>query len=188
MSGDGFPGVEWIPAHADRHTVKASRIIDEIVLHITEGGAVDARVTARNVIAQPRLVLANGKVQAQSSHYVVGRDGTVVQCVRHKDIAYHANEANAHTIGIEHNVRANVDKNLTGIQYWRSAQLVVWLGQQLGVPMDRYYIMGHSEIDPTTTHSKCPQRALDWATYMRAIADVQAAAEGRVSMTLWNWE
>ena len=32
MSGDGYPGVIWIPAHADRHRVQASRTIDAIVL------------------------------------------------------------------------------------------------------------------------------------------------------------
>jgi hypothetical protein len=54
MSGDGFPGVEWIPAHTDRYAVMRSRKIDAIVLHITDGKAVDARQTARNVFASPK--------------------------------------------------------------------------------------------------------------------------------------
>src|SRR6202035_4385763 len=71
-------------------------------------------------------------------------------------------------------------------QYWKSAELVVWLGQQLGIPMDKWYIWGHAEIDPTTTHKDCPKRALDWNTYFQAIADVQALAQGRPSMRLWT--
>jgi N-acetyl-anhydromuramyl-L-alanine amidase AmpD len=186
MSGDGFPGVEWIPAHADRYAVRNSRTIDAIVLHCTDGKAVDARQTARNVFAMPKEVLSDGKVRAQSAHYIVGRDGTVVQCVRHKDIAYHANTENPTTIGIEHNARDPGDTTLTDIQYWKSAELVVWLGQKLGLPMDRWYIWGHSEIDPTTSHRTCPQRALDWDTYMQAIADVRAASQGQPSMRLWS--
>jgi hypothetical protein len=84
MAGDGFPGVEWIPAHTDRYAVKHSRKIDAIVLHITDGKALDARQTARNVFASPKELGADGKFRQQSSHYIIGRDGTVVQCVRHK--------------------------------------------------------------------------------------------------------
>ena len=187
MAGDGYPGgVIWIPAHTDRYTVMTDRQIDAIVLHITDGKAVDAQQTARNVFASPKYLGPNGKWQQQSAHYIVGRDGIIVQCVRHKDIAYHANTENSYTIGIEHNARHPGDTTLTNVQYWKSAQLVVWLGQSLGLPvMDRWYLQGHSEIDPKTTHTSCPQRALDWDTYMAAIGDVKAAA-GHPHMRLWE--
>jgi N-acetyl-anhydromuramyl-L-alanine amidase AmpD len=103
--------------------------------------------------------------------------------------AWHANAESLTTIGIEHNARDPGDATLSGIQYWKSAELVVWLGRQMAIPMDRWYILGHSEIDPGTSHSRCPQRALDWDTYMLAIAEVQAAAEGRPPlqpMRLWT--
>ena len=188
MAGDGFPDVIWIPAHSDRHKVKSSRQIDAVALHVTDGKAVDAQQTARNVFAQPKQLGAHGKWQVQSAHYIVGRDGTVVQCVRHKDIAFHANEENSYTIGIEHNARDPGDTTLTDVQYWKSAKLVIWIGKQLGLPVfDRWYLQGHSEIDQTTTHSQCPQRALSWRTYMQAMADVQAMSEGRrPSMRLWD--
>ena len=187
MAGDGFPDVIWIPAHPDRYAVYGSRQIDAIVLHITDGKAVDARQTARNVFAQPKELGPDGKWRQQSAHYIVGRDGTVVQCVLHKNVAYHVNSENSYTIGIEHNARDPGDSTLTDIQYWKSAQLVVWLGQQLGLKVtDRWYLQGHSEIDPGTTHARCPQRALDWTTYMQAIADVLALAKGRPSMRLWD--
>jgi len=54
MAGNGFPGAVWIPAHPDRYTVKTSRQIDAIVLHATDGSAVDARVTAKNVFGSPK--------------------------------------------------------------------------------------------------------------------------------------
>ena len=105
MSTDGFPGAIWIPAHTDRYARKDSRVIEEIVLHITEGGTDKAEITAHNAFGSPRY-LQGGKWMQQAAHYIVGRDGTVVQCVRHKDIAFHAGPANDWTIGIEHNTRA----------------------------------------------------------------------------------
>jgi N-acetyl-anhydromuramyl-L-alanine amidase AmpD len=186
MAGDGYPGVIWIPAHEKRFRKMESRTIDAIVLHCTDGSAVDAQRTARNVFASPPEVAPGGKVYAQSAHYIVGRDGTVVQCVRHKDVAYHVNSENPTTIGIEHNARSPQDTTLTDIQYWRSAQLVRWLCQTVGLPIDRWYIWGHSEIDPGTTHSSCPQRALNWDTYWQALNDVLAVEQGRTPMRLWE--
>ena len=188
MPGDGFRGVEWIPAHPKRFREMKSRTIDAIVLHCTDGGAVDARQTARNAFASPPEIV-DGKVHSQSAHYIVGRDGTVVQCVRHKDIAWHANTESLSTIGIEHNARSTLDNTLTGIQYWKSAELVVWLSKTLAIPIDQYYIMGHSDIDMTTTHKSCPQRVLDWDTYWLALSEVQADAAGRsraYPMRLWT--
>ena len=187
MSGDGFPGAEWISAHPDRYTVGRSRAIRRLVLHITEGGTADARVTARNAFAIPRY-LQDGRWRAQAAHYIVGRDGTVVQCVLDKDIAHHAGSANESTIGIEHNTRAGTDTKLTNAQYLKSAELVVWLGKRLGIPMDRHYVVGHSEADPGTTHTRCPGRVLAWDTYMAAITHVQEVARGHTPMRLWSDE
>ena len=189
MAGDGYPGVIWIPAHADRFKVHASRQIDAIVLHITEGGTADAQVTARNAFGIAKYLGESGKWNLSSSHYIVGRDGTIVQCVHHKDEAFHANTENSYTIGIEHNVRAKHDNALTGIQYWKSAELVTWLGEKLGLPVaDRWYLQGHSEIDPKTTHRTCPQRALDWAIYMSAVENVRRSRNGITPMTLYGPE
>jgi N-acetyl-anhydromuramyl-L-alanine amidase AmpD len=182
---DGFPGAIWIPAHTDRFARRGSRVIEEIVLHITEGIADKAEVTARNAFGGPKY-LQNGKWMVQASHYIVGRNGTVVQCVHHKDIAYHAGPANEWTIGVEHNTRSGKDKKLTAAQYLKSAELVVWLCDQFGLAPNRYNISGHSEVDPSTTHPSCPQRVLDWDLYMKAIADVQEMAQGRTPMRLWN--
>lgn len=186
-SGDGYPGSLWIPAHPDRFTVKTSRTIEEIVLHITEGGTAKAEITARNALGGPKY-LQKGVWMAQAAHYIVGRDGTIVQCVRHKDIAHHAGPANAWTIGIEHNTRSGTDTKLTAAQYLNSAALVVWLCRQFGFPPTRNHISGHSEADPSTTHTSCPGRVLKWDKYMAAVWHVQEVAAGRTPMTLWNDE
>ena len=36
-----------------------------------------------------------------SSHYIVGLEGEVIQCVPENEVAYHANQANSYSIGIE---------------------------------------------------------------------------------------
>ena len=54
MSSDGFPGAVWIPAHADRYARRDSRVIEEIVLHITEGGTDKAEITAHNAFNRQR--------------------------------------------------------------------------------------------------------------------------------------
>jgi N-acetyl-anhydromuramyl-L-alanine amidase AmpD len=185
MSGDGFPGALWIPAHKDRFRVQASRTVEEIVLHITAGGTDKAEVTARNAFGIPKYI-QNGVWKSQAAHYVIGRDGTVVQCVLHKDIAHHAGPANEWTIGIEHNARAGKDKKLTAAQYLKSAELVVWLCQRFGLSPTRNSISGHSEVDPGTTHTSCPGKVLNWDTYMAAIYHVQEVARGHTPMRLWS--
>src|SRR5688500_17509124 len=155
MRSDCFPGSLAIPAHRDRYTVRNSRVIEEIVLHITEGGTDKAQVTATNAFGGPKY-LHNGKWKSQASHYIVGRDGTVVQCVQHKNSAHHAGPANEWTIGIEHNTRSGTDNTLTAAQYLKSAELVLWLCKKFGLPATRYFIVGHSEVDPGTSHSRCP--------------------------------
>ncbi|GEP59100.1 N-acetylmuramoyl-L-alanine amidase [Reyranella soli] len=188
MSTDGFPGAIWIPAHTDRYARRDSRTIDEIVLHITEGGTDKAEITAHNAFGGPKY-LQGGKWMQQAAHYIVGRDGTVVQCVRHKDVAYHAGTANDWTVGIEHNTRgggSSKDTKLTAAQYMKSAELVLWLCRMLGFAADRYHISGHSEVDPGTTHSSCPGRVLNWDLYMAALSDQQEIAQGRTPMRLWN--
>jgi N-acetyl-anhydromuramyl-L-alanine amidase AmpD len=188
MSTDGFPGAIWIPAHTDRYARRESRTIEEIVLHITEGGTDKADITAHNAFGGPKY-LQGGKWMQQAAHYIVGRDGAVVQCVRHKDVAYHAGPANEWTIGIEHNTRSGSklkDTKLTAAQYLKSAELVLWLCNMLGFSADRNHISGHSEADPSATHSSCPQRVLKWDTYMAAISDQRLIAQGGTPMRLWN--
>ena len=74
-----------------------------------------------------------------SAHYIVGRDGQVVQMVRHRDIAWHATSANSTSIGIEHCARSPRELGrddpglpVTPAQYQASARLVRFLCQQHG--------------------------------------------------------
>ena len=93
--------------------------------------------------------------------------------VKHNDVAWHASSANGDSIGIEHVARAarewkKQDPGLmpTDPQYCASANLVNWLCTQFNIPMDRTHVLGHSEADPKTTHTDCPNAVWDWDYYM----------------------
>jgi len=72
-----------------------------------------------------------------SAHYVICRDGTVVQMVRDDDIAHHAGNLpyNQQSIGLEHQRQANTSQVPTAEQYASSVLLVKWL-------VDRYAVDG----------------------------------------------
>ena len=73
-----------------------------------------------------------GKPIRSSAHYIIGRDGEVVQMVLNADTAHHASQANSRSIGIEHNANKPTRSNPrdlppTAEQYEASARLVAWL-------------------------------------------------------------
>jgi len=140
---------------------ETGRSIERIVVHITGG----------TTIASP-IWWFQDPTAGVSAHYVIGQDGEVVQMVRHDDVAQHAHGANRTSIGIEHVAKP---KALfpSSAQYAASAALVRWLCDRYGIPIDRAHIVGHSEIDPVTKHTDCPNSVWDWDAYM---AMVTAAA------------
>lgn len=149
-----------------RWTSSTPRSVSQIVIHITDG---------REKITGPISHFQKPGLQA-SAHYIVGRDGQVVQMVRHRDIAWHATTANSTSIGIEHCARSPRELGrddpglpVTLVQYQASARLVRFLCQQYGIPIDRAHIKGHCEA-AKTTHEDCPNRIWDWGLYMSLLA------------------
>jgi len=92
-----------------------SHTITMIVIHATDGGSLLGNV----------WWLSGGHSHA-SAHYVISRDGEIIQLVHLSDIAWHAGnwKMNCHSIGIEH-VGDTYDPNgFTTDQYKSSARLV----------------------------------------------------------------
>lgn len=166
--GADYPGAygflqarSYATANPDR-----PRTISRIVLHITDGRAKDPRRTAE--------FFHSGETTA-SAHYVVGQDGRVMQCVRERDIAFHAHDANATAIGIEHNARtrgelgaSDAGMEVTDEQYRASARLVYLLCAKYDLPLHIAWlanpaqrvsgpVLGHHEADSRTTHTNCPE-------------------------------
>lgn len=172
-----YPGASrFVSAHSGNFSRgrRRDRVLDRIAIHITAGG--------------PNINGTIGWFQNPSarvsSHYIVGRDGEVVQMVRDADTAWHASSANSRSIGIEHNANKPSRHNPrdlppTEAQYQASARLVAWLCRQHGIPADREHILGHIEISPRDNH-ECPTSYWDWDYYMGCVQQEVAALAGAV--------
>ena len=167
-----YPLASFVQAHPSNYRKgQPGRRITNIVPHCTDGHGA-AKGTAE--------MFAQRNERAASAHFVVGQAGEVIQCVRLDDIALHAHDANAFSIGIEHCARTpkELGPNDPGLppteaQYLASAQLVAWLCDSLGLPRDRNTIQGHAEIDKKTTHTKCPTGCgWDWDHYIELVVAV----------------
>ncbi|MGW6419352.1 N-acetylmuramoyl-L-alanine amidase [Streptomyces sp. NPDC055055] len=112
--------------------------IRQIVIHDTEGGY-DGSL---KVLTDP-----NG---AGSAHYLIrAQDGLVTQMLENKNLAWHAGNwtHNMHAIGVEHEGYAIKEGSwYTESQYRSSAELVKFLANKYGVPIDREHIIGHDEV------------------------------------------
>lgn len=111
--------------------------IDTIVIHDLES-TYDAGVAG----------LANPTNPA-STHYVMSSSGAVTQMVPTKDIAFHAGNysTNLHSIGIEHEgYAAHGAAWYTESQYQATADLVKYLAERFGIPLDRQHVIGHDNV------------------------------------------
>lgn len=144
LAGGGLskPSVVSMPSPNQSARPGGAGDIDTIVLHHTAstGSAQDVGRYFDEPSAQV------------SSHYIVGKDGTLVQCVPDAAKAWHAGKStfkgrdnvNDFSLGIEI-VNAGDGKDpYPDAQYDALANLVAWMMQTYHVPMDR--ITGHKDI------------------------------------------
>jgi N-acetylmuramoyl-L-alanine amidase len=165
------PAVTWV--RGDGSYTKASRsakshTIRTIVIHATDGGTLSGNV----------WWLSGGHSHA-SAHYVISRDGSIVQLVHLSDIAWHAGnwKVNAHSIGIEHVGDTYDPAGFTTDEYVSSAKLVAWLVRRYGIPVDREHIIGHAQVpdpdDPRlfggSDHHTDPGPHWRWGYYLNLV-------------------
>lgn len=155
--------------------------VDMIVIHSTESGRV---TTARDIAS----VFASPKFEA-SAHYVIGRDGAIVQAVSEDRIAWHAGDGdpkakgwrrhssfegaggvNARSIGIEFvNTKGQGDYSASQIE--AGAQLVAAQINQYHVPME--HIVGHGNVNP---YDRSDPTGFPWAKFReRVLANLAGA-------------
>ncbi len=134
--------IKWIPS--PNFSNRPSPRIDMLVFHYTVSSTLDATVTwFRNPDARA------------SAHYVIGKDGQIVQMVAEEKKAWHAGKSywqgesgcNAFSIGIE---IVNEGEN-KGIPYTpEQYEAAIFLGKRIvekyGIPAHR--VVGHSDIAP----------------------------------------
>lgn len=137
------PALTWIRgsgSYTPASRTPQGHQITTIVIHVTDGGSMLGNV----------WWLSGGHSHA-SAHYVIARDGEIVQLVHLSDIAWHAGnwKMNCHSIGIEHVGDTYDPAGFTTAEYTSSARLVAWLVLRYGIPVDRTHIIGHYQVpDP----------------------------------------
>ncbi|MFG2479779.1 N-acetylmuramoyl-L-alanine amidase [Streptomyces fagopyri] len=140
--------------------------IDTIVIHDLES-TYEAGI---NILADPK--------SSVSTHYVMrSSDGAVTQMVPTKDIAFHAGNysTNLHSIGIEHEGYAAQGATwYTEAQYEATADLVKYLADRYGIPLDRQHILGHDNVAGPNSSLVSgmhwdPGNGWDWDHFMRLL-------------------
>ncbi|HEX5958003.1 MAG TPA: peptidoglycan recognition family protein [Hyphomicrobiaceae bacterium] len=121
-------------------THKSSRngkVVDHIVIHYTTSRNIEGTI-AHFMAGTPRV----------SAHYIVGRDGELVQMVPDQECAWHAGTSamNARSIGIEHVARAG--DAIAEAQARTSIALISWLMHAFSIP--RAHIIPHACVKATS--------------------------------------
>ena len=160
--------IRWSGSYTPADRTPQSHRITTIVIHATDGGSLLGNVW-----------WLSGSRSHASAHYVIDRDGTIVQLVHLTDIAWHSGNknVNAHSIGIEHVGDTYDPAGFTTAQYRASARLVAWLVRVFGIPVDRTHIIGHYQVpDPNhpgefggSAHHTDPGPYWRWGYYLNLI-------------------
>ncbi|MFG2308006.1 N-acetylmuramoyl-L-alanine amidase [Streptomyces sp. NPDC048566] len=156
-----YPGAEWTPATSSNYTASDrpdSYGLDYVVIHVTQATYADTLSIFRNPQKQV------------SAHYVVrSADGHVAQCVRERDVAWHAGnwDYNTRSIGIEHEGWVDKPAFFTNALYEESARLTAAICDRYGIPKDRSHILGHYQV-PGSDHTD-PGPNWDWTRYIRLV-------------------
>ncbi|MFI7385599.1 N-acetylmuramoyl-L-alanine amidase [Streptomyces sp. NPDC049813] len=156
-----YPGAESVPATPSNYTVSnrpTSYRVDRVIIHVTQETYADAVKIFQNPAKQVSI------------HYLVrSSDGHIAQCVREKDVAWHAGnwDYNTRSIGIEHEGWVDKPEYFTDAMYEKSAALTASVCARYGIPMDRAHILGHIEV-PGTDHTD-PGPYWDWSRYIKMV-------------------
>ncbi|MFC4035714.1 N-acetylmuramoyl-L-alanine amidase [Streptomyces polygonati] len=159
-----YPTATWAPASSGNYSASSRPTtypVELVVIHVTQETFADT------------ISLFQDPAHAASAHYVVrSADGAIDQCVRERDIAWHAGEwdYNTRSIGIEHEGWVDQPAYFTAALYGASARLTAALCDKYGIPKDRDHIIGHYEV-PGTDHTD-PGVNWDWVRYLRLVNGV----------------
>ncbi|WP_432002870.1 N-acetylmuramoyl-L-alanine amidase [Streptomyces sioyaensis] len=159
--GGAYPPRQWVPASPSNLTTAKRPTqypVEMVVIHVTQETYAHT------------LKLFQNPAHKAAAHYVVrSADGHLAQCVRERDVAWHAGnwDYNTRSIGIEHEGWIDDPSWFTDPLYTRSAQLTAAICDRYGIPKDREHIIGHVEV-PGTDHTD-PGEFWDWARYLQLV-------------------
>ena len=113
--------VELLPVNDYSRPGRALEKVNGIVVHYTANPGTTAQQN-RNYFAG----LAESHITHASSHFVIGLEGEIVQCIPCDEIAYASNDRNSDTIAIECCIPDDTGK-FNDQTYQSLVQLVTWL-------------------------------------------------------------
>lgn len=166
------PSVVWLPS-PNYDARPEGTAIDLIVIHDTESPGVRDVKTIWHHFASPKSHV--------SAHYIIGKDGTIAQCVPDELRAWHCGESyylgrdhlNDCAIGIELvNAQTGHDP-FTNAQYRSLISLVSYMVAEYHVPLDR--IVGHKDITLKPEVKKDPAPNFSWSRLLGGVRDQLAA-------------
>ena len=112
--------------------------------------------------------LQNTHITKASSHYIVGLDGEIIQCIPTWEMSYASNDRNADTISIE---CCHPDENVkfTDATYRSLVQLTAWLCAKYDLTADQ--VIRHYDV----TGKICPKYFVEdedaWVEFRRNVQD-----------------
>lgn len=100
-----------------------------------------------------------------SAHVVIAADGVLFVVVPDELVAWHATRANAEHLGVEL-VQCREGEAFTSAQYHSLAWWVRGMARKYGFAVDRYHIVGHSEVDLLKSD---PGRMFAWVRFLAEV-------------------
>lgn len=162
----------WVQTSPNQDDRPAGTVIDTIVVHDTKSpGVNDAGGIAHY------FSLKSAEV---SAHYVIGKDGEVIQCVPDAKRAWHAGpshykgrkKVNDFSIGIELVNDETGHDPFTDEQYATLVALAADLVTRYHIPPDR--ITGHRFVTDYPKERQDPADNFDWARFRTGLKDALA--------------
>ncbi|MEU9760780.1 N-acetylmuramoyl-L-alanine amidase [Streptomyces sp. NPDC047985] len=156
-----YPVAHWAPASASNYTASnrpSTYRVQYVIIHV-----------AQETFSDTVGIFQNPAKQV-SAHYVVrSGDGYVAQCVRERNVAWHAGnwDYNTRSIGIEHEGWVDQPTYFTDAMYKKSALLTASICDRHAIPKDRAHILGHIQV-PGSDHTD-PGPNWDWVRYIRLV-------------------
>lgn len=137
--------VELLPVNAYSRPGKALEKVKGIVVHYTANPGTTA-MQNRDYFAN----LAETHERSVSSHFVIGLEGEIVQCIPCKEIAYASNERNADTLSIECCIEDESGR-FNSETYASLVELTAWLMGRYDLETDD--VIRHYDV----TGKNCPK-------------------------------
>ncbi|HEY9897804.1 MAG TPA: N-acetylmuramoyl-L-alanine amidase [Pantanalinema sp.] len=172
QAGGGLqkPAVTQVPSPNFNDRPGGAKDISAVVLHHTAGGTLESNAS----------FFQNASAEV-SSHYIVGKDGRIVQSVADGKRAWHAgksefkgrDDVNDFSLGIEIVNTGSGSDPFTEAQYKSIIDLVAWMCQTYDVPLDR--VTGHKDVALPRGRKNDPAPNFDWS---RVRAGVEAKLKG----------